>query len=398
MLKSRVDLLNSAKKLFEINKLKINIFFTCLLCNLVFLFYYYISAQGFDGLSYSLCEWDCGWYYSIENSGYDIHPLLSGPGVGQANWAFFPLFPFVVKYVHAITGFSYQLSGVIINNILLFLISFCSAVYVIDKKKNYDWFITVMVVYSFPTSLYFHAQYTESLYGFLVLLIIILINRNYYWTSAVISSLFTATRPSAAPIIAVIGTYGTFFHQLNNKIYVKFSMKFVRKFFTSCILWGLIGGLGLIVYMAYLYRHTGDALAFTHIESAWGRVAGNPIKNIIDGFLSDDIKVNNFLSSDKSSLKYWSISCLVGLFISICAFFLGNFLEGTIIFLTVILASFSGLWSSSRYIFANPITLIIISIILQKISKKISFLSILFFCLMQALFVILWYKKSAFLI
>lgn len=41
----------------------------------------------------SLMQWDAGWYkYTIEN-GYSLEPTNGA----QANWAFFPLYPLIVK-------------------------------------------------------------------------------------------------------------------------------------------------------------------------------------------------------------------------------------------------------------------------------------------------------------
>jgi hypothetical protein len=38
-----------------------------------------------------------------------------------------------------------------------------------------------------------------------------------------------------------------------------------------------IAPLGLFIYMAFLYFHIGDALAFSHVQIAWGRTTGNPV-------------------------------------------------------------------------------------------------------------------------
>jgi len=38
-----------------------------------------------------------------------------------------------------------------------------------------------------------------------------------------------------------------------------------------------IAPLGLFAYMAYLHWHIGDALAFSHVQRAWGRASGSPL-------------------------------------------------------------------------------------------------------------------------
>lgn len=38
-----------------------------------------------------------------------------------------------------------------------------------------------------------------------------------------------------------------------------------------------IAPLGLFAYMAYLHWQIGDALAFSHVQRAWGRATGSPL-------------------------------------------------------------------------------------------------------------------------
>lgn len=42
--------------------------------------------------------------------------------------------------------------------------------------------------------------------------------------------------------------------------------------------------LGLFSYMVYLYHLTGDALAFKHIQVAWGRYMDSPLDWWLSGF------------------------------------------------------------------------------------------------------------------
>ena len=55
----------------------------------------------------AFCVWDCAWYTTIVETGYD--PI---PGMrlvpGAANWAFFPFYPALVGLIRAVTGFSGQ--------------------------------------------------------------------------------------------------------------------------------------------------------------------------------------------------------------------------------------------------------------------------------------------------
>ena len=41
--------------------------------------------------------------------------------------------------------------------------------------------------------------------------------------------------------------------------------------------------VGILLFVAHLWQRTGDPLAFSSIQSAWGRELGNPISYMIDG-------------------------------------------------------------------------------------------------------------------
>ena len=62
----------------------------------------YAVLAGF-AVGPSLCQWDCGWYLGIVQHGYDAAPHLVD-GWWQANWAFFPLYPLLVRGLDALTG------------------------------------------------------------------------------------------------------------------------------------------------------------------------------------------------------------------------------------------------------------------------------------------------------
>jgi hypothetical protein len=50
----------------------------------------------------------------------------------------------------------------------------------------------------------------------------------------------------------------------------------------------LVAPFGLIAYMAFLRWHTGDGLAFAHIQRAWGREFSNPLENLWYAFVPAD--------------------------------------------------------------------------------------------------------------
>jgi hypothetical protein len=56
------------------------------------------------------------------------------------------------------------------------------------------------------------------------------------------------------------------------------------------VLWGLLLlPLGTALFMAYLHALTGDALAFSHVQRAWGRVPQNPLGYVLAGMTGSPI-------------------------------------------------------------------------------------------------------------
>lgn len=368
-----------------------------LFCHVAILLYYVAVAKVFSGFSYSACEWDCGWYIGIASAGYDLHPHLGGNDNGQANWAFFPLFPLLLRAIHAATGFSYQLCGVVLNNALFPLMAVASALYLKTKRRETNAYMTVLVFLASPFSLYFRVPFTETLYGILLIALLFLLRGERTWLASAVAAFFTASRPTAAPLLAVLGGARMVAHCLQARIQGTDTVRSVARAVAQCLLLGSVGGIGLLGYMLYLHVHVGDALAFKHIEAAWGRHPGNPVAHILHGLRARDLTAAAFLPGHEESLTYFALACLVAACLVLWAFLSGFVLESVLVALTLLLSTATGLWSSTRYIYANPVTLMLVSAFLQKLPRPVFSLILCVFSMVQALFVILWYQGSRFL-
>ena len=70
----------------------------------------------------AMCKYDCQWYLTIINEGYDVVPRVT-PKLwkGLANFAFFPLYPLIVKSLVIITGISAVVIGVVLNQLIVLI-------------------------------------------------------------------------------------------------------------------------------------------------------------------------------------------------------------------------------------------------------------------------------------
>ncbi|MBB2171465.1 hypothetical protein [Gluconacetobacter asukensis] len=361
------------------------------------LLYYIVVAKAFSGFSYSACQWDCGWYISIASAGYDLRPHLGGADNGQANWAFFPLFPLLLRAIHAVTGFSYQLSGVLLNNALFPVMAVSAALYLKARRPETNAYVTVLVFLASPFSLYFRVPFTESLYGTLLVALLFLLRSERVWLASVGAAFFTASRPTAAPLLAVMGGTRMMAQCLHARLAGGAAGRLMARSVTQCLALGLVGGIGLVAYMFYLHGLVGDALAFQHIEVAWGRHPGNPLANIWHGLQARDLSAASFLPGHEESQTYFALACVVAAGLVLWAFWSGLVLEAALVAVTLLLSTSTGLWSSTRYLYANPVTLMLVAALMQKMPRAACVLLFCLFSMVQALFVILWYQGARFL-
>jgi hypothetical protein len=216
----------------------------------------------------SLCRWDCGWFSSVLDTGYDIEPHRVPRGNG-ANWSFMPLFPLSAFPFRYLLGLSTSLSLVLASKCALY-VAILSFLLMVRKKLSTvpERFLAGGLVAFNPYVLYAHVGYSEPLYFALASLAFVLLENKYWILSGTAGALLSATR--------IVGC-------LFLLPYLFAATKDLRLHESSregklLILIGLmLCPLGVALYMLYLYVHTGDALAFIHVQIAWGRVPHSPI-------------------------------------------------------------------------------------------------------------------------
>lgn len=225
-------------------------------------------------------QWDAKWYLDIAQNGYDNtfpdyppeHELCNqGIGYCQRNFAFFPLYPVLIKSF-SIMGISYTLSGIIVSTLAISVASLglYKLMQIFSDKKTA--IFSVILLNIFPTSYLFSGIMTESLF------ICFLIWTYYFalkqkWSAVILLSfLLTLTRINGIFIMVSLVLIkleqekfklGKLFDRSNYKLWL-----------------GLLAGcMGLLLFMLFLRFQTGDALAFVKILKYWERpvVEGNPL-------------------------------------------------------------------------------------------------------------------------
>ena len=267
-----------------------------------------ILAHVHSNFFTAMCKWDCKWYLTIINDGYDLH-LRSAPKVwrGLANWAFFPLYPLIVKFCVLLTKASPLIVGNLINQFFILISLHIFYLYLKLFLNELNSRFGVFLIAFSPFSVYFASLYTEALFLLLSITAFYFMRTKRPYLSALCGGLLSATRPVgimfSIPFLYFqskklfsfngfnidslnfnkISSNKSSSNELNfnlpnvNQINLKDVKLFNFKQFslTTVVIGTIISASGLMCYMFYLYVHVGDALAFHHIQHAWGRTGFN---------------------------------------------------------------------------------------------------------------------------
>lgn len=195
---------------------------------------------------------DAWFYRQIAISGYEPRSV---DGTPKNTWAFFPLYPLLIRALGA-DGASFSITAVLTSNI-----AFLAALFVVaavgrelgaadDDVERAAWYLAL-----FPTSYFFSLPMTESVFLFLSAGTMLAALRQRWWVAGFLGALASATRFIGICLLPAL-----------------LLLPFQRRQRTSRQqLWLLMVPAGVIGFICFLYARTGDPLAFVHAQSLWGR-------------------------------------------------------------------------------------------------------------------------------
>jgi hypothetical protein len=228
---------------------------------------------------------DGSWYMSIAKGGYERRAFTADV---QRNWAFFPLFPLVLRAASHLTG-ELPLTGIALSHLFFFfallLLHRTALLFGLDAD---DARRTVFYIAAFPVSYFFSLLITESLFLLLTVGGFYAAKREHWLAAGLLGALASATRATGIlllPALALVywETYRTLKPRLN-------------------FLPLLLIPAGLLSYMYFLREITGNPFAFRDILVAWGRKPRFFLATLYD-YVSDplllaipwDFRLVNFL-------------------------------------------------------------------------------------------------------
>ena len=218
-----------------------------------------------------MCRWDCEWYVRLAESGYDPFPTPKMLNAG--NWAFFPLYPMMVGALRALTGLQTIVAATGLSIVLS--IGAARVAWPLLGKDLRAYTLFSVFLLAGPFSIYFTTFFTEVLFLFLTVCVFAALRQRQFLLAGVLAGLLSATRIVGVFIVFAILWEMWRAHRESGGTWRDFVPAIVLK--PDWLLALAVAPMGLFAYMFYLHMIIGDALAFSHVQRAWGRPMGNPV-------------------------------------------------------------------------------------------------------------------------
>jgi hypothetical protein len=201
---------------------------------------------------------DANWYVGIAANGYERRAFEN---TTHHNWAFFPLYPLLLRAASWLTG-EFTLTGMFISHLFFFfallVLHKTALAFGLDADAASR---TIFYLAIFPVSYFFSLPVTESLFLLLTTASFYFAKRERWWLAGLCGALASATRLTGIlllPALAVL-YWQTYRHFWPPR----------KRLFAICLV-----PAGLLGFMIYLQTITGNALAFKGALAAWGRTTG----------------------------------------------------------------------------------------------------------------------------
>jgi len=205
-----------------------------------------------------LSRWDAGWYVEIARDGYHYEP-------GSAsNTAFFPLYPLLIRVIHALlflpaNDYWWLVPAIALSNIALLIgLTYFRALLAIDFDEEIA-SRAIIYLLIFPTTFFFSGIYSESLFLALTVGAFYYARTNRWLPACIFAALAAVTRSQG--IILALPLLIEYFRERN------FSL---RKIGWNITAFALIPA-AVFAYALFLRLRFGSWTVMFDVQGIWGR-------------------------------------------------------------------------------------------------------------------------------
>lgn len=160
-------------------------------------------AAPFGAMRHLVCQWDCGWYMTIARHGYSV---VSSPQAPYAtNFAFWPAFPYLARYLHAASGLSLLASGVVLVNLALLLALYflCKYCLTLGMDRRTATFAALLLAFA-PQGFLFSVFYADALTLLGIIGAMYHARVGRWWIAGLFAILASSSRPTGIVVLVFL--------------------------------------------------------------------------------------------------------------------------------------------------------------------------------------------------
>ena len=205
-----------------------------------------------------LSRWDAGWYVEIARDGYRYEPG------SPSNVAFFPLYPLLIRAIHALlflpaNDYWWLLTAIALSNAALFIgLIYFRALLAMDFDQEIA-FRAITYLLIFPTTFFFSGVYSESLFLGLTVGAFYYARNNRWLPACIFAALGTLTR-SQGMILAL-------------PLLIEYLRE--RNFGLHKVGWNIAAFAlipsALLAFVLFLKLKFGSWIVMFDVQNTWGR-------------------------------------------------------------------------------------------------------------------------------
>ena len=257
------------------------------------------SLQYFVDLSKTANYGDIISYLYIADHGYTVKPFELG---SQANWAFYPMWPIVMRLGSFVTGGNTLVAVLILTNVC-FLVSivYLYKLIKIDFSEGIAYLATLLAII-FPSSYFYLRPGPESLFLLLNILALFLAKKEQWVSAGLCAGLSAVTRLQGVLVLLPL-----LFIYLQQYRHRKIHNLQALSLLSIPIFFGL--------FLFHMYVITGNFLASFAIQKMWDSSLSIPFKAMVQFVLSP--KLISYYGWDLSPVNFLFMVLATALMVAI---------------------------------------------------------------------------------
>ncbi|GAB3423736.1 hypothetical protein [Flindersiella endophytica] len=247
----------------------------------VLLFAGWAWLAGEDPYTLLSGRWDAVWYGRIAADGYGFVARVP-PDIVHPDYAFFPLFPWLMRLVAAVTPLSLQASGLVLSWLASVAAAwglFAVGAHVAGRRAG----IVLAILWgALPIAIVESMAYTETLFTALSAWALYAVLTRRWLVAGLLTLVAGLTRPAAVALIAAVGL--TALISIVRSLRAGSWRECVRPFLGAAL-----SPLGFLAYVGWVGARVGSVTGYFEVQAQWnksldlGQAAARQIWTMLSG-------------------------------------------------------------------------------------------------------------------